>query len=101
MFRDQFTGGGNPISQVAASIQVFTSSPPGDSALFKRRRVRASIPLLELTVKDLATFESYAPKLFGEKEWQAYYQNSRRSWNLGIARFSRSWSNGPRTTGHV
>ena len=30
--------------------------------------------VLELTVKDLGTFESYAPKLFGDKEWQAYYQ---------------------------
>jgi hypothetical protein len=30
--------------------------------------------VLELTVKDLATFESYAPKLFGDKEWQEYYQ---------------------------
>ena len=30
--------------------------------------------MLELTVQDLATFESYAPKLFGDKEWQAYYQ---------------------------
>jgi hypothetical protein len=30
--------------------------------------------VLELTVQDLATFESYAPKLFGDKEWQAYYQ---------------------------
>ncbi|MFN2444518.1 MAG: hypothetical protein ABR606_02845 [Vicinamibacterales bacterium] len=30
--------------------------------------------VLELTVQDLATFENYAPKLFGDKEWQAYYQ---------------------------
>lgn len=30
--------------------------------------------VLELTVQDLATFESYGPKLFGDKEWQAYYQ---------------------------
>jgi hypothetical protein len=30
--------------------------------------------VLELTVQDLASFESYAPKLFGDKEWQAYYQ---------------------------
>jgi hypothetical protein len=30
--------------------------------------------VLELTVPSLATFESYAPKLFGDKEWQAHYQ---------------------------
>ena len=30
--------------------------------------------VLELTVQDLATFQSYAPKLFGNKEWQEYYQ---------------------------
>jgi len=30
--------------------------------------------VLELTVQDLTTFESYAPKLFADKEWQAYYQ---------------------------
>jgi len=30
--------------------------------------------VLELTVPNLATFESNAPKLFGDKEWQANYQ---------------------------
>ena len=30
--------------------------------------------VLELTVPDLATFESNAPRLFGDKEWQANYQ---------------------------
>ena len=30
--------------------------------------------VLELTVPTLATFESHAPKLFGDKEWQANYQ---------------------------
>ena len=30
--------------------------------------------VLELTVPNLATFESNAPKLFGDKEWQAHYQ---------------------------
>jgi hypothetical protein len=30
--------------------------------------------VLELTVPSLSTFESYAPKLFGDKEWQAHYQ---------------------------
>ena len=30
--------------------------------------------VLELTVPNLATFESYAPRLFGDKEWQASYQ---------------------------
>jgi hypothetical protein len=30
--------------------------------------------VLELTVPNLATFESQAPKLFGDKEWQANYQ---------------------------
>ena len=29
--------------------------------------------VLELTVSNLSTFESYAPKLFGDKDWQAYY----------------------------
>ena len=30
--------------------------------------------VLELTVPDLATFENNAPRLFGDKEWQANYQ---------------------------
>ena len=30
--------------------------------------------ILELTVANMSSFESYAPKLFGDKEWQAYYQ---------------------------
>lgn len=30
--------------------------------------------VMELTVPSLATFESYAPRLFGNKEWQAHYQ---------------------------
>jgi hypothetical protein len=30
--------------------------------------------VLELTVPSLATFEAFAPKLFGNKEWQANYQ---------------------------
>jgi hypothetical protein len=30
--------------------------------------------VLELTVPNIATFESYAPRLFGDKEWQANYQ---------------------------
>ncbi len=30
--------------------------------------------VLELTVPNLATFESYAPRLFGDKDWQAKYQ---------------------------
>src|SRR3569832_1062985 len=30
--------------------------------------------VLELTVPNLSTFESYAPKLFGDKEWQASYE---------------------------
>ena len=30
--------------------------------------------VLELTVPNMATFESLAPKLFGNKEWQAHYQ---------------------------
>ena len=30
--------------------------------------------VLELTVPSLASFESYAPKLFGDKDWQANYQ---------------------------
>jgi len=30
--------------------------------------------VLELTVPSIAAFESYAPKLFGDKEWQANYQ---------------------------
>jgi hypothetical protein len=30
--------------------------------------------VLELTVPDLATFESNVPRLFGDKEWQANYQ---------------------------
>ena len=32
--------------------------------------------VLELTVPNLATFESYAPKLFADKEWQANYQKT-------------------------
>jgi hypothetical protein len=27
-----------------------------------------------VTVPNLATFESNAPRLFGDKEWQAHYQ---------------------------
>ena len=30
--------------------------------------------VLELTVPNMAAFESYAPRLFGDKDWQAYYQ---------------------------
>ena len=30
--------------------------------------------VLELTVPNLATFENYAPRLFGDKDWQANYQ---------------------------
>jgi len=30
--------------------------------------------VLELTVPSLATFETYTPRLFGDKEWQAHYQ---------------------------
>ena len=30
--------------------------------------------VLELTVPNLGTFESYTPKLFGDKDWQANYQ---------------------------
>lgn len=30
--------------------------------------------VLELSVPTLASFESYAPRLFGDKEWQANYQ---------------------------
>ncbi len=30
--------------------------------------------VLELTVPSLAAFESNAPRLFGDKEWQAHYQ---------------------------
>ena len=30
--------------------------------------------VLELTVPNLSAFESTAPKLFGDKEWQANYQ---------------------------
>jgi hypothetical protein len=30
--------------------------------------------VLELTVPSLATFEGYAPKLFGDKDWQANYR---------------------------
>jgi hypothetical protein len=30
--------------------------------------------VLELTVPNMSAFESYAPKLFGDKEWQANYQ---------------------------
>ena len=30
--------------------------------------------VLELTVPNMTSFESYAPKLFGDKEWQAHYQ---------------------------
>jgi hypothetical protein len=30
--------------------------------------------VLELTVPNLATFESYTPRLFGDKDWQANYQ---------------------------
>jgi hypothetical protein len=30
--------------------------------------------VLELTVPNLSTFETYAPRLFGDKEWQANYQ---------------------------
>jgi hypothetical protein len=30
--------------------------------------------VLELTVPNLATFETSAPRLFGDKDWQANYQ---------------------------
>jgi hypothetical protein len=30
--------------------------------------------VLELTVPSLGVFESYAPRLFGDKDWQANYQ---------------------------
>ena len=30
--------------------------------------------VLELTVPNLSTFESYTPRLFGDKDWQANYQ---------------------------
>ena len=30
--------------------------------------------VLELTVPNLSTFESHAPKLFADKDWQANYQ---------------------------
>src|SRR5262245_59332893 len=30
--------------------------------------------VLELTVPNLATFESYAPRIFGDSDWQANYQ---------------------------
>ncbi len=30
--------------------------------------------VLELTVPSLASFETYAPRLFGDKDWQAHYQ---------------------------
>jgi hypothetical protein len=30
--------------------------------------------VLELTVPSVSTFESYAPRLFGDKDWQANYQ---------------------------
>jgi hypothetical protein len=30
--------------------------------------------VLELTLSNMSTFEAYAPKLFGDKDWQAYYQ---------------------------
>ena|SRR6266498_3405731 len=30
--------------------------------------------VLELTVPNLATFETYTPRLFGDKDWQANYQ---------------------------
>jgi hypothetical protein len=30
--------------------------------------------VLELTLPSLASFESYAPRLFGDKDWQAHYQ---------------------------
>jgi hypothetical protein len=30
--------------------------------------------VLELTLPNMAAFESYGPKLFADKDWQAYYQ---------------------------
>jgi hypothetical protein len=30
--------------------------------------------VLELTLPNLATLESFAPQLFGDKDWQAHYQ---------------------------
>jgi hypothetical protein len=30
--------------------------------------------VLELTVANMTTFESYAPRLFGDKDWQAHYE---------------------------
>ena len=30
--------------------------------------------VLELNVPNMTTFENYGPRLFSDKEWQAYYQ---------------------------
>jgi hypothetical protein len=39
--------------------------------------------VLELTVPSLGTFESYAPKLFADKDWQANYQKMSALVNSG------------------
>ena len=39
---------------------------------------------------NLATFESNAPRMFADKEWQANYQKVVHSWNRAIVRCSRS-----------
>ena len=41
----------------------------------------------EITVPDLATFESNTPRLFGDKKWQASYQKMGRlveSWHREV-----------------
>jgi hypothetical protein len=48
--------------------------------------------VLELTVPNLSTFESYAPRLFGDKEWQASYQRWWHWWSQAIATCTQWWS---------
>jgi len=41
--------------------------------------------VLELTVPSLGTFESSAPKLFGDKDWQANYQKMAPARRIGLS----------------
>ena len=43
--------------------------------------------VLELTVPNMSTFDSYGPKLFGDKDWQANYQKLTPLVESGIGRF--------------
>jgi hypothetical protein len=50
--------------------------------------------VLEITVPNLAAFEGDAPRLMGDKDWQANYQKIVSLVESGLAKSSRSWNKG-------